>query len=81
MTLKKRVFTKDGEFAVELETELIDVGTERRMVWCSSCPELGTATCGDTEGEAIRNIKEAIEVQLDAMRELGRRIEGDLPDG
>ena len=75
--LRKKVFTKDGEFDIELETELIEAheGRERHLVWSSFCPELGTATCGDTKGEAIKNIKEAIEVQLDAMRELGKRVE------
>jgi len=75
--LKKKIFTEDGEFEIELETELIEAhaGMDERLVWCSFCPELGAASCGDTKGEAIRNIKEAIETQLDAMRELGKRME------
>jgi len=75
--LKKSVYTSDGEFKIELETELIEarVGMKEKLVWCSFCPELGVPSCGDTKGEAIKNIKEAIEVQLDAMRELGKRVE------
>jgi predicted RNase H-like HicB family nuclease len=33
--------------------------------WAVYCPELpGCTSCGDTEGEALNNIKEAIELYL-----------------
>ena len=35
------------------------------------CPELGTASCGDTIEEAFSNLEEAIEVHLEALRDIG----------
>jgi predicted RNase H-like HicB family nuclease len=42
----------------------------------SYCPELGVASCGDTVDEAIDNLGDAIQVQLDALEETGelRRV-------
>ena len=37
------------------------------------CEELGTVTCGDTVEEALANLKEAVEVDLDTLEELGER--------
>lgn len=37
------------------------------------CPELGTASCGDTFEEAAENIKEALCVHLNTLEELGER--------
>ena len=39
----------------------------------STCPELGTASCGDTEQEALDNLREAITVHLNALEEVGER--------
>ena len=39
----------------------------------SMCPELGTASCGDTEQEALDNLREAITVHLNALEEVGER--------
>ena len=39
--------------------------------WVSRCPELGTASCGDSMDEARENIREAVEVHLDALTHLG----------
>lgn len=39
----------------------------------SVCPELGTASCGDTVQEALDNLKEAIEVHLNGLEEVGER--------
>ena len=39
--------------------------------YVSHCPELGTFSCGDTEEEALANIKDAARVQLDALAEVG----------
>ena len=39
------------------------------------CPILkGCHSCGDTKEEALKNIKEAIELWLESARELGIRI-------
>jgi predicted RNase H-like HicB family nuclease len=42
----------------------------------SYCPELGVASCGDTVDEAIDNLGDALQVQLDALEETGelRRV-------
>lgn len=37
------------------------------------CPELGTATFGRSLPEAERKLREAIELQLDTLEELGQR--------
>ena len=39
----------------------------------SLCPELGTASCGDTVDEAFRNIKEATSQYLNAIEASGER--------
>jgi predicted RNase H-like HicB family nuclease len=36
----------------------------------SKCPELGVASCGDTFEEAVKNLKEAVELYLDNAKEL-----------
>ena len=37
------------------------------------CVELGTASCGDTEDEALKNIAEAITLHLNTLEDLGQR--------
>jgi len=39
--------------------------------YVSKCPELGVASCGDSFDEAIRNLKEAVELYLENAKELG----------
>lgn len=39
----------------------------------SVCPELGTSSCGDTVQEALDNLREAIEVHLNGLEEVGER--------
>ena len=39
-------------------------------VYVSKCPELGVASCGDSFDEAIRNLKEAVELYLENAKEL-----------
>ena len=56
--------------------DYIDVTTvvERegdQFVWI--CPELGTSSCGDTVQEALDNLREAIEVHLNGLEEVGER--------
>lgn len=41
--------------------------------FAAHCPELGTATCGDTIEEALANLQEAVTVHLDALEEVGTR--------
>ncbi len=41
--------------------------------FAAHCPELGTATCGDTIEEALANLREAVTVHLDALEEVGTR--------
>ena len=41
--------------------------------FAAHCPELGTATCGDTIQEALANLREAVTVHLDALEEVGTR--------
>lgn len=44
--------------------------------YVSYCQELGVASCGDTIDEALENLGDAIQVQLDALVETGelRRV-------
>ena len=37
----------------------------------SYCRELGTASCGDTVAEALDNLREAIEPNIDGLEEVG----------
>ena len=37
----------------------------------SKCPELGVASCGDTVENAMRNLREAVELYLDNAKRLG----------
>ncbi len=37
------------------------------------CEELGTASCGDTIDEAVKNIREAVLVDLNTLEKLGER--------
>ncbi|MBI5479578.1 MAG: type II toxin-antitoxin system HicB family antitoxin [Deltaproteobacteria bacterium] len=39
--------------------------------YVSLCPELGVASCGDTPDEALRMLKEAVELFLENARRLG----------
>jgi predicted RNase H-like HicB family nuclease len=39
--------------------------------YSSWCPDLDIATCGDTAEEAAENLKDAIELYLDTLREEG----------
>ena len=38
--------------------------------YVSKCPELGVASCGDSFEEAIRNLREAVELYLENAMEL-----------
>ncbi|KWT94661.1 type II toxin-antitoxin system HicB family antitoxin [Candidatus Magnetominusculus xianensis] len=39
--------------------------------YVSKCPELGVASCGDTISEAVKNLREAVELYLDNAVALG----------
>ena len=39
--------------------------------YASYCPELGTASCGDTITEALDNLREAIELNIEGLEEVG----------
>ena len=39
--------------------------------YVSKCPELGVASCGDTFDEALRNLREAVDLYLENAKELG----------
>lgn len=51
-------------------TEIVEKEDDQ---FVSTCPELGTASCGDTIEEAFANLEEAIEVHLSALEETGER--------
>lgn len=38
--------------------------------YVSKCPELGVASCGSSVEEALRNLKEAVELYLENARKL-----------
>jgi len=39
--------------------------------YVSKCPETGVASCGETPEEALRNLKEAVELYLENAKRLG----------
>lgn len=41
--------------------------------FAAHCQELGTASCGDTVEEAVANLREAVQLHLNALEELGER--------
>jgi len=53
------------------------VTTLTALVWkegnqyVSKCPELEVASCGDTLEEALENLKEAVELYIENVKELG----------
>jgi predicted RNase H-like HicB family nuclease len=59
-------------------------------LFASYCPELGTASCGDTLIEALDNLGEAIDVHLQGLADVGEleqtlrarqiRVESQPPD-
>jgi predicted RNase H-like HicB family nuclease len=51
--------------------EADDQGTEG--VYVAECPEVGTASQGDTVEEALANLKEATELYLEESRPQSRR--------
>ena len=44
---------------------------EEEGQYVSYCPELGTASCGDTIAEALDNLREAIELNVEGLEEVG----------
>lgn len=44
---------------------------EEEGQYVSYCPELGTASCGDTIAEALDNLREAIELNIEGLEEVG----------
>ncbi|MBZ5672540.1 MAG: type II toxin-antitoxin system HicB family antitoxin [Acidobacteriia bacterium] len=46
--------------------------------WCAECPSLpGCISEGDSREDAIRNIKEAVELYIDVLLEDGRPVPSD----
>ena len=43
---------------------------EEEGQYVSYCPELGTASCGDTITEALDNLREAIELNIEGLEEV-----------
>ena len=39
--------------------------------YVSKCPELGVASCGDTFEDAVKNLREAVELYIDNAKALG----------
>jgi predicted RNase H-like HicB family nuclease len=46
--------------------------TEEDGMYAATCRELGTASCGDTLDEAVRNIRDAVTLHIDSLTELGK---------
>lgn len=46
--------------------------------YVSKCPELSVASCGDSFGNAVGNLREAVELYLENAVELG--VIGDLEE-
>jgi len=60
--------SKSGGMMKTLEYTAIVWKEEKGYV--SKCPELGVASCGDTFEEAVKNLKEAVELYIENAREL-----------
>ena len=50
---------------------LTGVAEEEDGQFVSYCRELGTASCGDTIAEALDNLAEAIELNIEGLEEVG----------
>ena len=50
---------------------LTGIVEEEEGQFASYCRELGTASCGDTISEALDNLGEAIELNIEGLREVG----------
>jgi len=50
--------------------------------YVSKCPELEVSSCGDTPEDALKNLKEAVELYIENAKELGmiEDIEVSFPD-
>ncbi len=60
---------REGQKYVEVTCEIWQEGEQ----YVSRCRELEVASCGDTFEEAVRNLQEAVETDLNALEELGER--------
>jgi predicted RNase H-like HicB family nuclease len=51
-----------------------------KEAFVSKCPETGVASCSDSPEQALRNLREAVELYLDNAKRLGliRDLEGSL---
>lgn len=47
--------------------------TEEDGAFSSVCPETGTASFGDTVEDAVANLRDALDVHLKALEQLGQR--------
>ena len=56
------------QFDLNIEIEHAEEGG-----YAAFCVELGTASCGDTYEEALRNIKEAVLLHLEVLDDMGKR--------
>ena len=60
---------REGQKYIELTLVIEDEDGR----FASYCRELGTASCGNTVDEALHNIREAVQVHLNALDEVGER--------
>lgn len=60
------------EFARGLEIDLTFQVEQEDNLYVSFCEELGTASCGDTQLQALYNICEAVGVHVSTMISLGQ---------
>ena len=59
---------REGEIGVIFVTDIVEPEGDQ---FVSYCRELGTTSCGDTVGEAFKNLDEAIGVHLEALLDTG----------
>ena len=59
-----------GAIGTILVTEVVEKEGDQ---YVSICPELGTASCGDSIEEALANLREAVELYLNAIEDVGER--------
>ncbi len=65
------------QHTAEVEGVVVLTGIVERedAQYVSYCRELGTASCGDTAEEALENLKDALEVHLNALEETGEIVQ------
>ncbi len=68
----ERAYRPESEDGVVMQYIVVTIAVwPEEDAWVSKCLELGTVSEGDSEQEALHNIREATELYLDTLEDLG----------